>query len=412
MPEHNPRPDVVLATTTWYAYISGLHGRAWLDEMPLLYEQLRAYLSEEIRSGRLAPGDRVPSESMLSAQFNVSRITSKKALDTLEQEGLVVRIRGKGSFVADGTVNGQVDASVAQSTDPPYLKPNILPANTIGFIFPDMSDVFGVRMFNAVEERCAERGWQLMIKRTRGQRDAEVAAISSFVQSGVAGLVVFPVHGEYYNDELLRIVLNGFPVVLVDRYLKGIAVASVVTDNHEAARTLTTHLIDQGHTHIAFLSPPPDRTSSIEDRRRGFGAALRAHGLPSGPDTQLLTLSSTLPGGDLILERNDDRRRMHEFLDAHVDITAFVVCEYTLALILESVLAERQEVDRRRVVTCFDSPEDPLGTYRFTHIRQNERDIGQTAVDLLLSEISGERNPTRVDIPFSLIERQPASSGV
>ena len=42
-----------------------------------------------------------------------------------------------------------------------------------------------------------------------------------------AGLIVFPVHGEYYNDSLLRIVLDGYPVVLVDRYLKGIAVNSV-----------------------------------------------------------------------------------------------------------------------------------------------------------------------------------------
>lgn len=380
--------------------------------MPLLYEQLRAYISEEIRSGRLAPGDRVPSEAALSAQFNVSRITSKKALDTLERDGLVVRIRGKGSFVADGTSDGLVDTSFTRGTHSPPVAPDSAHAHTIGFIFPDMSDVFGVRMFNAVEECCAERGWQLLIKRTRGQRDAEIAAITSFVQSGVAGLVVFPVHGEYYNDELLRIVLDGFPVVLIDRYLKGIAVASVVTDNHEAARTLTTHLIAKGHTHIAFLSPPPDRTSSIEDRRRGFGAALRWHGLPSDRDTQLLTLSSTLPGGNFSPERNDDRRRMHEFLDAHPDVTAFVVCEYTLALILEKVLEERQEPDKRRVITCFDSPEDPLGTYRFTHIRQNEREMGQTAVDLLLSEIAGERNPTRVDIPFTLVDRQPAADGV
>ena len=380
--------------------------------MPLLYEQLRAYVSEEIRSGRLEPGDRVPSEATLSAQFNVSRITSKKALDTLEQDGLVVRIRGKGSFVADGTSNGAVDPSFTRGTHSPPVASGSAHTHTIGFIFPDMSDVFGVRMFNAVEERCAERGWQLMIKRTRGHRDAEIGAISVFVQSGVAGLVVFPVHGEYYNDELLRIVLDGFPVVLVDRYLKGIAVASVVTDNYEAARTLTTHLIDKGHTRIAFLSPPPDRTSSIEDRRRGFGVALRSRGLPSDRDTQLLTLSSTLPGGNLSQERNDDRRRMHEFLDTHPDVTAFVVCEYTLALALEKVLEERQEPDKRRVVTCFDSPEDPLGTYRFTHIRQNEREMGRTAVDLLLSEISGERNPTRMDIPFSLVERQPVDDAV
>lgn len=372
--------------------------------MPLLYEQLRAYLTEEIRAGRLGPGDRVPSEAMLSAQFNVSRITSRKALDTLEQDGVLVRIRGKGTFVVDGSTNGHVDASYAgrrRARRPSH-------ANTIGFVLPDMSDVFGVRMFNGVEERCADLGWQLMIKRTRGHRDAEVGAITRFVESGVAGLVVFPVHGEYYNDTLLRIVLDGFPVVLVDRYLKGIAVGSVVTDNTGAARTLTTHLIDRGHTEIAFLSPPPDRTSSIEDRRRGFGAALRDHGLRFDRDSQLLTLSSTLPGGDLPAEQDSDRRRMHQFLDAHPNVTAFVVCEYPLAVLLDSVLANREQGAGRPVITCFDAPDDPLGAFRFTHIRQNEHDIGRTAIDRLVAEIAGDRNPTRVDIPFDLIEHHRA----
>lgn len=375
-----------------------------VSEMPLLYEQLRIYLSEEIRSGRLGPGDRVPSEAMLSAQFSVSRITSKKALDTLEQDGVVVRIRGKGSFVVDGKANGHVTPATAGLKDDSRTPHS----NAIGFIVPDMSDVFGVRMFNALEERCAELGWQLMIRRTRGHREVEVEAISRFVRSGVAGLVVFPVHGEYYNDELLRIVLDGFPIVLVDRYLKGIAVGSVVTDNTNAARTLTTHLIDLGHTEIAFLSPPPDRTSSIEDRRRGFGAALREHGLRFDRDSQLLTLSSTLPGVDPVSEQDSDRHRMLEFLDAHPGVTAFVACEYTLALILDGVLEKRHQETARPVITCFDSPDDPLGTYRFTHIRQNERDIGQTAIDLLVAEIAGERSPTRIDIPFDLIERRPS----
>lgn len=376
--------------------------------MPLLYEQLRSYVVEEIRAGRLGPGDRVPSEAGLSTQFNVSRITSKKALDTLEQDGIVVRIRGKGSFVADGVdggVNGQGDAPERPATPAPALPPRAAGTGGVGFILPDMSDVFGVRMFNAVEERCADRDWQLTIRRTRGHRDLEVAAITRFVQSGVAGLIVFPVHGEYYNDELLRIVLDGFPVVLVDRYLKGIAVGSVVTDNQEAARVLTTHLIERGNSRIGFLSPPPERTSSIEDRRRGFVAALREHGLPADRDAQLLTLASTLPGGQLTLERDDDRRRIHAFLDTHPDLTAFVTCEYTLALMLDNVLQERGEDDKRRSVACFDSPEDPLGTYRFTHIRQDERAMGEAAVDLLIAAIGGDRNPERVDIPFTLVER-------
>ena len=67
---------------------------------PLLYERIIDYLLDEVRRGALTPGDRVPSEMELAERFEVSRITSKKALELLRQAGVVHRIRGKGSFVA------------------------------------------------------------------------------------------------------------------------------------------------------------------------------------------------------------------------------------------------------------------------------------------------------------------------
>ncbi len=67
--------------------------------MALLYEQISTHVLEQIRRGALRPGDRVPSEMELAAQFEVSRITSKRALAVLREAGLVERIRGKGTFV-------------------------------------------------------------------------------------------------------------------------------------------------------------------------------------------------------------------------------------------------------------------------------------------------------------------------
>src|SRR3954470_20604963 len=67
--------------------------------MALLYEQISTHVLDEIRRGVLGPGDRVASEMELAAQFEVSRITSKRALEVLREAGLIERIRGKGSFV-------------------------------------------------------------------------------------------------------------------------------------------------------------------------------------------------------------------------------------------------------------------------------------------------------------------------
>lgn len=377
--------------------------------MPLLYERLRTHLLDEIRSGRLRPGDRIPSELALADQFNVSRITSKKALETLERDGLIVRFRGKGSFVAD--VQATAPPPTAHDAGGVATGETTLAASSVGYVFPDMSDAFGVRLFDAIEERCAGNGLNLLVKRSRGRRDIEVDAIARFVQAGVKGLIVFPVHGEFYNDQLLRIVIDGFPVVLVDRYLKGIAVTSIGTDNHAAARALAGNLLAQGRTRLAFVSPPPNRTSSIEDRRRGFGASLREHQLPFDRANLLMSLVSTLPGEapDAI---DSDKRSIHEFLDGHPEVDGFVACEHPLALLLEQALTERGREDLLPYVACFDAPQSLIEQPRFTHIQQDERTIGRAAVDALLDPGASSPVSWRVDVAFRLIERQPAPMAV
>jgi len=65
-----------------------------------LYQQLYELLEGSIRSGHWKPGDMIPPESELIAQYEVSRITVRKVLDMLVTEGLLVRERGRGSFVA------------------------------------------------------------------------------------------------------------------------------------------------------------------------------------------------------------------------------------------------------------------------------------------------------------------------
>src|SRR4051812_27198193 len=66
------------------------------------YFQLSELLEHEIVSGRWEPGVRLPSELGLCSHFGVSRTTLRQALGRLEQEGLVSRRKGRGTFV-DGT---------------------------------------------------------------------------------------------------------------------------------------------------------------------------------------------------------------------------------------------------------------------------------------------------------------------
>jgi GntR family transcriptional regulator len=69
-------------------------------ESPIpFYFQLAELLEDEITSGRWEPGRRLPSEPDLCAHYGVSRTTVRQALSRLEQEGLVRRSKGRGTFV-------------------------------------------------------------------------------------------------------------------------------------------------------------------------------------------------------------------------------------------------------------------------------------------------------------------------
>lgn len=67
-----------------------------------LYRQLDALLREQIRDGILRPGGRMPSETELSGQYGVSRATVRQALEALEQDELIERHPGRGTFVRRG----------------------------------------------------------------------------------------------------------------------------------------------------------------------------------------------------------------------------------------------------------------------------------------------------------------------
>jgi GntR family transcriptional regulator, histidine utilization repressor len=64
------------------------------------YEQVKSWIRGHIASGEWRPGDPVPSEAALMQQFRISRMTVNRALRELAAEGLVTRVQGSGTRVA------------------------------------------------------------------------------------------------------------------------------------------------------------------------------------------------------------------------------------------------------------------------------------------------------------------------
>lgn len=72
------------------------------SDVPLaLYQQIKAHVLQQIADGHWAAGARVPSEQELVHHFGVARMTVNRALRELAEQGVIVRVAGVGSFVAE-----------------------------------------------------------------------------------------------------------------------------------------------------------------------------------------------------------------------------------------------------------------------------------------------------------------------
>ncbi|MEU6578853.1 GntR family transcriptional regulator [Streptomyces sp. NPDC046805] len=70
------------------------------------YRLVAEELRRQIRSGRLKPGERVPSSRDLEASYEIANMTARSALRVLRDEGLIYSMPGRGNFVADPLPSG------------------------------------------------------------------------------------------------------------------------------------------------------------------------------------------------------------------------------------------------------------------------------------------------------------------
>lgn len=79
-----------------------------------LYVQLADVVARKIKAGELVPDRPIPSEHHLADEYGVARLTARRAAQELRERGLIVTVRGKGSFVVeqppvDGAEEGKPD---------------------------------------------------------------------------------------------------------------------------------------------------------------------------------------------------------------------------------------------------------------------------------------------------------------
>ncbi|GLX70307.1 GntR family transcriptional regulator [Paenibacillus glycanilyticus] len=347
-----------------------------------LYKQIQLEIKDRIASGQLRPLDRIPSEQELMDEFKVSKITVKNALTELADEGLVTRIQGKGTFVAADLTPVEVKA--------PASEPEPVKVPLIGFIIPTMKTTVIQKLVDYMEMYLKEAGFQMILSITREHAAEESRAITALVDAGVQGLIVFPTEDEKYNESLLRLSLDKFPFVFIDRFLRNIETYTITSDNDGGAYRTVTHLLSKGHRQIALISPENANTA-IEDRTIGFEKAYidQAESIDK-------SLWCHVPLE--VLRSEAALNYVTDFLKAHPTITAaFTLTEEIAGLTWQAL----QRIKRRTEVELFsfDNPDIPHVPY----VQQDEQALARSAVMLLRDQIEHTYDPQHIVVPVQLV---------
>lgn len=232
--------------------------------MPI-YAFIKRELKNQIESGELPEGSRVPSEFELAKTYGVSRNPTRQALRDLELEGYLIRSPGRGSFVAPVTQRQKLFKSNGW--------------RSVAIACPDLEVHYTRTVIQSFIQCAAERGFHTMVYFLRFSGEAEVEFLADLRNGGVEGIAFWLQHvSERTLDLLRKFQRASFPFVLIDRYVRELETDYVITDNEDVAYQLTQRLLQKGHTTVGYLTTELDNTTS-EDRYGGHCRALREAGI-------------------------------------------------------------------------------------------------------------------------------------
>ena len=364
-----------------------------MSQTTLLYEQILTYLREQIITGVLRPGDQLPTEKELSDQFQVSRITSKRALEELRVEGLIYRVRGSGSFVAE-------KKPVSERKEAPAVG-NVYQSKVISLVLPfDTLSGGIINVVNGASHVIEGKDYLLSIHCCNDNLEEEKALLMQLYEKGVSAIMYYPISDSKNLEVVNKFYMDEYPIVSIDKYFESIPIGSVVSDNFHGAYEATKHLVELGHQKIAFLSDSRiDDATSVRNRYFGYCKALKESGIPL--DDRLVK------NGDFY---KLDKKQGISILEGLMELGMTAACainDYVANFVINLLGGLGKSVPEDISIIGFDDLEfAKLLSKPLTTVRQDMTLIGKYAMEYLLDAIeNGVNKRYHKVIPTELIVR-------
>ncbi len=339
------------------------------------YEKIARVIREMIASGELTSGSKIPNENELSDRFQVSRNTVRDALGLLLNENLLVREKGRGTFVSQGYASRQ--------------------ETTLGLLMYGLgSPVIGAFTDMVFEGARSETGHQsgcrLELLYTDGQTSAR-DFMTMARERNMAGIMVM---GAKFADEAFFLeVAKRLPLVLLGKIIPGSAIPAVTPDATLAMRLALEHLFCLGHRRIAYL---PSFLHHVGYREKLdsfleiYEAMCHQHGVPFQPCYEL----------------GDYEKVILPVMEKFTP-TAVISSSDTGILAMNTLLNHGYRVPEDVSFMALDDlGKAPLANPPMTVVKSDNVDIGRQGINLLLRLARREKVPLRVKVGCNLMVRK------
>ncbi|RDU22620.1 GntR family transcriptional regulator [Anaerosacchariphilus polymeriproducens] len=222
------------------------------------YLEIVNFIKEKIESKELKPGQKIYSENELSKIFKLSRQTVRHSISVLEKEGIVRKVQGSGTYVADNRLtNLENKTRIAVITT--YVD---------SYIFP--------RTIKGIENYLFEKGFSVQIAFTNNVFAREKIILEDILnRNDVAGIIAEPTKSGLPNlneDLISEITSRHIPVVFINSYYADSKLPHVSINDKEAGRKATEYLISMGHRKIGAILKLDDGQGHL--RFKGYSEAM------------------------------------------------------------------------------------------------------------------------------------------
>lgn len=358
-----------------------------------VYRQIAEALRAKILAGEFQPNQPLPDERSFSRDFGISHLTFRKALRLLQEQKLVYKVWGQGTFI------GQNPSAVQRNQEE-------LNGRAVGIAcFEGFEHSHPMQMVRAAVDRLHQcRIQALRIAYIDSADEREHLTRNRKLLSGV---LMYPPNWSIYETNVSYARTMGLPVVVMGNtaMTNDPSLERVDSADEDGAATAVEHLLKGGHREVVFIAGSAE-SEGRHDRRSGYQTAMESAGLE--PRMIFLPCHSqpqkpaTILAYETALRLFRERRRPTAVMTEN-DVTAVSV----LNALKDLKIKVPDEVE---LIGFGDDPEATCGFPEWrspiSTVAVEREAIGRAAADLLVGRLNQPDSPIRqVVVPTRLIHR-------